>query len=160
MGYVSRAGAWGTLEGSVPEYIRFGDRVASRVAMIEDESAVEDIDGILASDGIDAVFVGPGDLSASMGVSPSDERVRWVTRHVIACSSARGSAVGTVADNADEALARQQEGCAFVLIGSDARLLAHSLRDAVSPVRAALAAAHSSDLGSAITDIGNLRKQL
>ena len=41
------------------------------IAMIESVEAIRNLDEILAVEGIDVFFVGPGDLSQSMGFSPS-----------------------------------------------------------------------------------------
>jgi 4-hydroxy-2-oxoheptanedioate aldolase len=41
------------------------------IAMVESTEAVANLDDILAVEGIDVFFVGPGDLSQSMGYSPS-----------------------------------------------------------------------------------------
>jgi 4-hydroxy-2-oxoheptanedioate aldolase len=41
------------------------------IGMVESVEAVKNLDAILAVDGIDVFFVGPGDLSQSMGYSPS-----------------------------------------------------------------------------------------
>ena len=60
-----RATQWG-MDGP-DEYRRGGDSVVVRVPMIEDPEAVGDIDRILDIPGVDAVFIGQGDLTQTLG---------------------------------------------------------------------------------------------
>jgi 4-hydroxy-2-oxoheptanedioate aldolase len=49
------------------EYMEFANRETFIMAQIEDEEAIDEIDAIAAVDGIDIIFVGPADLSHSLG---------------------------------------------------------------------------------------------
>jgi 4-hydroxy-2-oxoheptanedioate aldolase len=104
---------------------RAGDQVLG-VVQIESASAVEQADQIAAIDGVDVLFVGPQDLSFSLGV-PFDlgspvylaalQRVRDAAgRH--------GKACGLLVGDGAAAAARHAEGWTFVAVGSDATLLA------------------------------------
>lgn len=50
------------------EGMAFANRETFVMVQIEDKEALDDLDGIIGTEGIDAVFVGPGDLSTSLGV--------------------------------------------------------------------------------------------
>jgi len=142
MGFASRAGRWGMLPGGRAEYVRFGDQEVLRIAMVEERESVDDIDGILSAEGIDAVFVGPSDLSLSMG--ESGPAVLAAIDHVIERAVASSTPVGTVVGSPEEARRRAEQGCDYLLIGNDTGIFARAVtashagfRDALADVRAA-----------------------
>jgi 4-hydroxy-2-oxoheptanedioate aldolase len=137
-GYTSRAGQWGQLDGGPAEYLRRGDQEAARIAMIEDTEAVESIQQILAVDGLDAVFVGPGDLSVSMGTPMTDPAVERAVTDVIARAVGAGLPVGTVVSGADQARLRREQGCSFILAGNDASTFSVGIRAVLEPIRQTL----------------------
>ncbi len=66
-----------------PETLEPGDDKRLVVAMIETVEALGNLDAILAVEGIDVFFVGPGDLSQSMGFMPSVPRGQSRPREVL-----------------------------------------------------------------------------
>lgn len=58
-----RASGWGT----DAEYLRETERRHLLLCQVESKTAVEQVDGILGVEGVDGIFVGPLDLSASLG---------------------------------------------------------------------------------------------
>jgi len=138
MGFASRAGRWGMLPGGRAEYLRFGDEEVMRIAMVEERESVDDIDAILAAEGIDGVFIGPSDLSLSMGESGKSPAVGEATDHVIARAVAAGKPVGTVVSDPEEASKRAAQGCRYLLIGNDTGVFARSLRRSFDGFKEAL----------------------
>src|SRR3569833_948317 len=65
LGTTSRAGAWGL--DPTPEYLRRGDADTLRIPQLEDLSALEDAESVLDVPGVNAVFLGMGDLTLSTG---------------------------------------------------------------------------------------------
>ncbi len=124
LGYTSRAGGWGMLDGGMAEYIRHGNEVVARIPMIEDPSAVEEIDDILAVDGVSAVFVGRGDLSVAMGVTSAHPAVDAALDRVAAAARRRGVPCGTAVADAAGAHALRGRGMDFLLVSNDASMLA------------------------------------
>lgn len=61
---MGRSGRWGAIEN----YVQTANEHICIIAMIETKRGIDNINEILAVDGIDAVFFGPNDLSASLGV--------------------------------------------------------------------------------------------
>jgi 2-keto-3-deoxy-L-rhamnonate aldolase RhmA len=57
----------GRLSSSPAEYVRKANDEILLIGQIETTTAVENLDGILSTPGLDAIMVGPGDLAASMG---------------------------------------------------------------------------------------------
>ena len=82
--------------------------------MVESTEAIACLDDILAVEGVDVVFVGPGDLSQSMGYSPNvpaggkrPEPVRKLVKETLGRIRAAGRLAGTlvVADDVAECVA-------------------------------------------------------
>jgi 4-hydroxy-2-oxoheptanedioate aldolase len=96
------------------------------VVQIESASAVEQVDRFAAVDGVDVLFVGPQDLSHSLGV-PSDLGAPVylaALERIHAAAERHGKACGLLVGDGASAAARLAEGWTFVGIGSDATLLA------------------------------------
>ena len=79
----------------------------SVTVQIESEAAVAAVEEILAVDGVDAIFLGPSDLAASMGVLGQQEHpeVRAAVEHCLAAAKAAGKPAGVNAFNKDTARA-------------------------------------------------------
>ena len=141
MGYTSRAGLWGALPGGPAEYVRVGTEEAVRMAMVEEPEAVQDIAGILAAPGLDAVFVGPGDLSLTMGKPMTGSEVQDAVSTVVEAAVAAGVPVGTVVQGAEQIRLRTQQGCRFLMVSNDAGMLTSAATRALAEVREALSEA-------------------
>jgi 2-keto-3-deoxy-L-rhamnonate aldolase RhmA len=138
MGYAARAARWGALPGGPAEYVRAGQEDVARIAMIEERESVEDIDRILATPGVDAVFVGPGDLSLSMGVPGGSPAVRDAVTTAIAAAVRAGVPAGTVVQDAEQARLRVEQGCRFILAGNDTGMLLDAARRTLATARDAV----------------------
>ena len=57
-----------SVEGS--DYYEIANDVIACIPMVETADAINDLDGILSIDGVDAIYVGPADLAISMGMAP------------------------------------------------------------------------------------------
>src|SRR5262249_5969981 len=62
-----RAGGYGTL--GMWDHVKAADATVTCIAMIEDPEALDEIDAIVAVDGLDGVFIGRGDLTVAFGVA-------------------------------------------------------------------------------------------
>jgi 4-hydroxy-2-oxoheptanedioate aldolase len=104
---------------------RAGDEVLG-VVQVESASAVEQADQIAAIDGVDVLFVGPQDLSHSLGVPFQLQSPTYLAalHRVRDAAERHGKACGLLVGDGAAAAARQAEGWRFVAIGSDATLLA------------------------------------
>ncbi len=135
MGFASRAGRWGRLPGGRDEYVRFGNDEVLRIAMVEERESIDDIDAILDAEGIDGIFVGPSDLSLSMGASAKSPEVGAAIDHAIDRAVAVGKPVGTVVSDPQEAAKRAAQGCRYLLIGNDTGIFSRSLVRSVESFR-------------------------
>jgi 4-hydroxy-2-oxoheptanedioate aldolase len=97
------------------------------VLQCEHIQAVEDADKIFSVPGIDAIFVGPNDLAASMrgkdGRPPSGEATAQAMRHILATCKKHRVAAGVHCGSAEEALARIEEGWQFLAITSELKMM-------------------------------------
>jgi 4-hydroxy-2-oxoheptanedioate aldolase len=66
------------------------------IVMVEAATALDDLDAVLAVEGLDGVYVGPGDLSLSLGLTGDDRReeLRAVLSSIVARAGAAGVPVG------------------------------------------------------------------
>ncbi|MFP3449459.1 aldolase/citrate lyase family protein, partial [Pseudomonas sp. SIMBA_067] len=60
---LARASRW----NSIPDYLDKADEQMCLLVQIENREGLANLDAIAAVDGVDGVFIGPADLSASMG---------------------------------------------------------------------------------------------
>jgi 4-hydroxy-2-oxoheptanedioate aldolase len=118
---MARAARW----NGVADYFTHADDEQCLIVQIESRAALDGLAGILEVDGVDAVFVGPSDLAASLGHlgNPGHPEVRDAAARAIGQIAAAGKAAGVF--SADPALAASYRdiGASFVLVGVDALLL-------------------------------------
>jgi 2-keto-3-deoxy-L-rhamnonate aldolase RhmA len=112
------------------EYLRCGNDELFIGIQIEHPRGVTHINEICAVPGIDLVFVGANDLSASMGLIGQTKHpsVQEAIRNVLAAAKKAGVAAGLMAGNIEEANSRIAEGFQFVGIGHDVGLLNQTCR--------------------------------
>lgn len=131
-----RAGNWGMAGRGGADYVRDGIDKVMRIPMIEERAAVENADEILAVDGVDGVFIGPGDLSMTMGRVPADPEVRSAVGSVRKKAKAAGVPVGTVAPDAAGARRLIGEGYDFILVSNDTGMLARTAAGLIDDITA------------------------
>ena len=104
------------------------------LAQVESQRGLDHLDAIAAVDGVDGVFFGPADLSASMGYrgNPGAPAVQQAIEGGIARVRAAGKAAGILVS--DRALANRylELGATFVAVGVDTTLLARAARELAS----------------------------
>jgi 4-hydroxy-2-oxoheptanedioate aldolase len=105
------------------EYVQNANNEILVAIQIETKEAVENIDAILDTPGIDLVFIGPFDLHISLGLPPAlwsdlSPFLTAMTKVIDACRQ-RGLPYGTLSPNADGAKARINDGFTFVSMGTD-----------------------------------------
>lgn len=121
---LARASRW----NRVPDYLQHAGEQICTLVQIETRKGVENLNEILAVDGIDGVFIGPADLSADMGFAgdPRHPQVQEAIAGAIKTIRAAGKAPGILM--ADESHARHylELGALFVAVGVDTTLLART----------------------------------
>jgi 4-hydroxy-2-oxoheptanedioate aldolase len=124
VGNTSRAGGWG-LE-PLSAYLDDARRPLA-VAMIEDREAVENI-GEMASAGVDALLVGPSDLSVACGCEgdPKAPEVEALINRVVAAGTSAGVPCGIALGGPERVSEFRTRGFTFFVVGNDATTLARA----------------------------------
>jgi 4-hydroxy-2-oxoheptanedioate aldolase len=127
---LARASRWKSISG----YLDRADAQMCLLVQIENLDGLAKLDEIVAVDGVDGVFIGPADLSASMGHrgNPGHPEVQDAIEDAIARIQKAGKAAGIL--SADQALARRylELGAAFVAVGVDTTVLMRGLQTLVA----------------------------
>ncbi len=121
---LARAGQWNRIEG----YLQRAHEITSLTVQIETDAAVHNARAIAEVEGVDAVFVGPSDLAASMGLLGQQEHpdVVAAVERTVAEVRAVGKPVGVNAFNPDTARRYLDAGASFVLVAADVSILARA----------------------------------
>ena len=118
-------GARASLWGRYPNYPHEANAQVCLLVQAETQAALDNLEAIVATDGVDGVFIGPADLSASMGhvANPGHPDVQKAIEAAIAAIVRAGKAAGIL--TTDEALSRRylDLGATFVAVGLDTNLL-------------------------------------
>lgn len=147
---LARSARWNRVDG----YLGRASETISLTVQIESAAAIADVERILAVDGIDAVFVGPSDLAASMGLLGQQGHPDVVEAVLTAIRAANAAEVPVgvnafVPEDAERYLAA---GANFVAVGADVAILARqteTLADRFTAPRTDEAAAADQDRTSA-----------
>jgi 4-hydroxy-2-oxoheptanedioate aldolase len=120
------------------DYLKAANEAVLNVVLIESPAGVDALDEILTVRGLDVVAVARGDLSESLGVAGQLDHPRL--RDVVATAEARilarpAVALGGIAFSADEARAMIARGYRFIVLGSDAGLIAGAAQRMVQAIR-------------------------
>ena len=121
---LARSARWGRIDG----YLGRASDTVSVTVQIETANAVSAVDEILGVDGVDAIFVGPADLAASMGVIGQQDHPDVVSAVELAIAAAKsaGKPVGVNAFAPAMAQRYLDGGADFVFVGADVQLLARA----------------------------------
>lgn len=129
-----------------PDYIHEANAQACLLVQAETVQAMNHLDAVAATPGVDGVFIGPADLSASMGHpgKPGHPAVQAAIHDGIARIRAAGKAPGILATT--EAQARQwlDAGALFVAVGVDTMLLSAAASELLACFKGPAAATRNS----------------
>src|SRR6266849_464933 len=110
-----------------PEYFAKANEEILVVLQCEHIKAVEDAGSIFSVPGIDAIFVGPNDLAASMrgqdGRPPSGEATSRAMKHILETCRKHHLPAGLHCANAEEAKLRIEEGWQFIAVASELKMM-------------------------------------
>ncbi len=116
---------------------QINDRIVG-IVQIESAGAVDEVDEIAATDGVDVLFVGPADLSHSLGVPGEFESKPYVAaiERVLDACRAHGKSPGILVYDTAAVPRLVEQGFQFVGIGADGALVAAGAHTAIAAVRA------------------------
>lgn len=129
---------------TMDDYVRLANSVIFAGIQIEHVRAVEDIENIFDVEGLDFAFLGPMDLSASMGLleTPDHPEVIQAMERVIEVAVAKNIPIGVPLPSdapVETVLAWANKGSRLVSIGLDLGLMTGALTQALGDLRAGLA---------------------
>jgi 4-hydroxy-2-oxoheptanedioate aldolase len=131
-----RAGHWGGAD-----YFKHANSEILLIAMIETVEAVKNLDEILSVPGLDGVYVGPGDLSITMGqppsLDPTDKAILAAIAEIAKKTRGRGKIAGVHTDGPKTAAKRYAEGYQFCTLLNDIRVLANAVNAMVKETKGA-----------------------
>jgi 2-keto-3-deoxy-L-rhamnonate aldolase RhmA len=118
-------GAW------FDDYLKCANEELLIAVEIESVDALRNISAILGVEGVDLIFIGANDLSASMGMfnQPSHPRVQEAIHQILITAQTAKVPVGLMASDPEDANRRIAEGFQFVGIGHDVGHLSYTCRD-------------------------------
>jgi 4-hydroxy-2-oxoheptanedioate aldolase len=111
--------------GRVTDYLKNADSEICLLVQVETRPALDLLEAIAKVDGVDGVFIGPSDLSASLGHvgNPQHPDVQKALEDAARRLKAVGKPPGILTGNEDEARRYIGWGYLFVAVGSDTGLL-------------------------------------
>lgn len=121
---------------------RYLERRNQNVVMIigiESVPALERLDAILDVGGIDAIFIGPNDLTISLGIPDEYDHPRFIeaVEHIIKTAQGRGLPAGGHWQTEENVNRWQGKGSRFILYSSDGNALTEGYRGALNRFRGA-----------------------
>lgn len=123
---------------SAEEYLRQADDEVAILLQIETTEALERVDELASIEEVDALFVGPFDLSVDMGIPGKvwDPKIREAFSKVIAAGKRHGVATGIQVFDAGQAEELIEEGVSYLSFSSDVNLLIDPLSRTAESLRA------------------------
>lgn len=121
------------------DYVEHADATILTWAMIESAAALENLDEILGTDGLDAVYVGPNDLALALGERPGQVQpptsVMTALEHIALRARAAHRWAGVFTPDAAVARRLVDLGYHLVTPGNDAGIIRQAVAERVSTVR-------------------------
>jgi 4-hydroxy-2-oxoheptanedioate aldolase len=124
-----------------PDYFQHANQEVACIPMIETRDAVGALEEILSVPGIDAVYVGPADLSITLGLAPrmDNDGAFLEARALIAAGCERHRVVAGIHANAQLAAGHAAAGYRMITIASDVGGMARAAREDLALVKKAAA---------------------
>ena len=124
---LARASRW----NRISDYLVTADQCVSLTVQVETVAGLAQLGDIADVEGVDAVFIGPADLAASMGKlgQPEDPDVVSAIENALATIAEHGKSAGVNAFNETVARRYLKAGANFVLVGADLALLARGAEE-------------------------------
>lgn len=139
----SRSSRW----GRYPSYAREANEQICLLVQAESQTALDNLEAIASTPGVDGVFIGPADLSASLGHPGNAQHpdvqkaIDDAIRRIVKCGKAAGILVS------DEKLARHylSLGASFVAVGLDIQILVRQTSALAALYKSEAQAPHTGD---------------
>ena len=119
---------------------RADQRLITMLIQIENPDALDAVEAIAAVDGVDVLFVGPNDLTHSLGIPGRFDEPRYLDALARVAAAARdaGAVAGVMLRSSAELERHLELGYRFFALSTDGGLLGRAARSAIDELRAAL----------------------
>lgn len=135
-GFAGSSRAAGYMARGMAEHIATSNARVSVIAQIEDKAALDNLDAILAVEGIDCFFIGRADLTVSLGFdNPNEPTVIEAVENVCRAAQTAGRRVGMFTANINEIPNWRALGASLFLLGSDHSMMLEGANGLTSRVR-------------------------
>ena len=123
---VSRAAKW----NRIPDYLHKANEEVCLIVQIETELGLKNVKDIAAVDGVDAVFIGPADLSAAIGYVGQQDHPKVVETicETIGSINAAGKAAGLLAVKKELIQKYSDAGAKFIGVGVDTAVFSNATK--------------------------------
>lgn len=130
---LARSSRWGTFA----KYLHEANEQVCLLVQVESAEAIQHIDAIANTDGVDGVFIGPADLCASMGYLGQTEHpeVEKQIEFALKRIHAAGKSSGILATKEDQAKKWINAGVSFAAVGVDITMLAKAAQENLQKYR-------------------------
>ena len=123
-----------------PDYSEYANDEILKMAMIETKEALENLDEIMSTPGLDGIYIGPADLSLAMGERPSfdkSEDTKTYSEILKILEHAKKNNIFAGIHNGSVEYAKQmiKKGFQFVTVGSDNRFVSSGAKNTVEKLK-------------------------
>lgn len=117
-------------------YYDFADRNILVIAMIEEARAVQQIDQIAATPGVDVIFIGPSDLSFSLGLrgKQNHPKLEKAIAKIVAAAQRHKKILGRIVNDSEEVKHSIDQGFLFFQAPTDLHFLKGGVKDFLGPL--------------------------
>lgn len=122
---------------AVTDYATTANDEICLIVQVESALAIENIDAIAGTEGVDVVFIGPADLSADMGFTGQMDapEVTAAIKHAVSRITAAGKAAGIITYGGGNYSYYRDIGVTFLGLAADVTVIAGALRGLVAQTR-------------------------
>ncbi|MGQ0636201.1 MAG: HpcH/HpaI aldolase family protein [Planctomycetaceae bacterium] len=114
-------------DATAGDYFKHANDEILVILQTESPEGVENAEAIYSLPGVDAIFVGPNDLTFQMrgpdGIDPSPQQLEAMLQRILSAGKKTGTAVGLHVLNVEDVQRRASEGWQFIAIGSELRFM-------------------------------------
>lgn len=121
------------------DYAQHANETIVTLAMVETQQALDNLEDILATPGLDGVFVGPGDLGLSLtgqtGMDMSEPALAEALAHIGKTTRENGRVAGIWVPTPEIGRQMMQLGYQFITLSTDTRLLSAAAKNIVAEIK-------------------------
>ncbi len=122
-----------------PEYVSRANELILVFAMIETNEALENLDDIMSTPGLDGIYVGPSDLAMGLGFPPAfdpdNATVMGAIDKILGAAEKHGLVPGMHCPNGREAWNMSRKGFRLVSVANDWRILSAAAQSEIAAAR-------------------------